>query len=190
MEQNKLDKNNTEHQQASLDKHHASQQGDVIYVLRTAQQHHVMLGMIADQKANIVLGAFFIFITVTQTMLKNHDHYDISIWILSVFFTLSAIFALLVITPRFRNPKPSSGLPTNLLFFGSFATLGQDEFVSTLKGELQNNEQARTLIMRDIYQIGKVLEKKYVNLRLSYLSLGSGIIVSAISFSIQHLGGL
>jgi hypothetical protein len=44
--------------------------------------------------------------------------------------------------------------------------------------------------MQDIYQIGKVLDKKYVNLRLSYLSLGAGIIISAISFSTQHLGRL
>jgi hypothetical protein len=187
MEQPQQDKNNNEQQNTLFDKHHASQQGDVIYVLRTAQQHHVMLGMIADQKANIVLGAFFIFITVTQTMLKNHIQYDISIWILSVFFTVSAVFALLVITPRFRNPNPVYGLPSNLLFFGSFATMAQDEYVSALKAALQDNEQARTLIMRDIYQIGKVLDKKYVNLRLSYLSLGAGIIISAISLSSQHL---
>lgn len=188
MEQHQQDQHKPERRSSWLDKHHASQQGDVIYVLRTAQQHHVMLGMIADQKANIVLGAFFIFLTVTQTILKNNNQYDIPIFILSVFFTLSAIFALLVITPRFRNPKLKSGIPTNLLFFGSFATLGQDEFVNSLKDELQNNDQARTLIMRDIYQIGKVLDKKYVNLRLSYMSLGTGIIASAISFSIQHFG--
>ena len=174
----------------SLDKHGASQQGDVIYVLRTAQQHHVMLGMIADQKANIVLGAFLIFITVTQTMLVNHSQYSMAIWILSAFFTISAISALLVITPRFRNPKSPSGKPTNLLFFGSFSVLDQDEYVSALRDSLQDNEQARTLIMRDIYQIGKVLDKKYVNLRLSYLSLGTGIIASAISFSMLHLNSL
>ena len=179
-----------ERQSSWLDKHHASQQGDVIYVLRTAQQHHVMLGMIADQKANVFLGAFLIFITVTQTMLENHNQYSIAVWVLSAFFTVSAIFALLVITPRFRNPKPASGNPSNLLFFGSFSTLDQDEYVSALKDSLQNNEQARTLIMRDIYQIGKVLDKKYVNLRLSYTSLGTGIITSAISFSILHLGNL
>ncbi|MBE9559563.1 MAG: hypothetical protein IMF15_02180 [Proteobacteria bacterium] len=173
-----------------LDKHHASQQGDVIYVLRTAQQHHVMLGMIADQKANIVLGTFLIFITVTQTVLENHSQYSMAMWILSAFFTISAIFALLVITPRFRNPKPASGKPSNLLFFGSFSVLDQDEFVNALRDSLQDNEQARTLMMRDIYQIGKVLDKKYVNLRLSYLSLGTGIIASAISFSVLHLSSL
>ncbi|MBT8119838.1 MAG: hypothetical protein KJN89_09005 [Gammaproteobacteria bacterium] len=56
-------------------------------------------------------------------MLKNHSQYDIPIWILSVFLAVSAIVAMLVITPRFRNPEPVSGLPSKLLFFVSFATL-------------------------------------------------------------------
>ncbi|HHJ35784.1 MAG TPA: hypothetical protein ENJ87_08450, partial [Gammaproteobacteria bacterium] len=64
-----------ERRSAWLDKHQASQQGDVIYVLRTTQQHHVMLGMMADQKANIILGAFLIFITVTQSVLEKYNAY-------------------------------------------------------------------------------------------------------------------
>lgn len=170
-----------------LDKHHANQQGDVIYVLRTTQQHHVMLGMIADQKANIVLGAFLIFITVTQGMLENYNQYNTPIWILSAFFTFAAIFSLLVIAPRFRNLKSDTKLPANLLFFGSFSSMTQDEYIHTLKDNLQNNEQARNLIMKDIYQIGKVLDKKYRNLKLSYISLGIGIVASAISLTLLQL---
>lgn len=185
-----LGEKKSERRSSWLDKHQASQRGDVIYVLRTAQQHHVMLGMIADQKANIVLGAFLIFITVTQSMLEKDSQYSISMWILSAFFTAAAIFALLVITPRFRNPKPASGKLSNLLFFGSFSALSQDEYLHALKDSLQNNDQAHTLIINDIYQIGKVLDKKYVNLRLSYMSLGTGIISSAIAFSIIRLSQL
>lgn len=169
-----------------LDKHQASQQGDVIYVLRTTQQHHVMLGMIADQKANIILGAFLIFITVTQSFLEKYNMYDTPFWILSAFFTVSAIFALLVITPRFRSINPKADRPDNLLFFGSFAAMPQSEYVDSLKDSLQNNEQARTMIMHDIYQIGMVLDKKYSNLRLSYISLGIGIVASAIMFTTLH----
>jgi hypothetical protein len=95
-------------------------------------------------------------------MLKNHSQYGLSIWILSVFFTLS----------------------------GSFASMALQEHVNALKGPLHDNEQARTLIIRGIYQAGKVLDKKHVNLRPSYLSPAAGIIISAISFSIQHLGVL
>jgi len=170
-----------------LDKHQSSQQGDVIYVLRTTQQHHVMLGMMADQKANIILGAFLIFITVTQSVLEKYNMYNAPIWTLSAFFTLSAIFALLVIAPRFRSINPKSARPSNLLFFGSFSKLGQDEYIQTMKDNLQNNEQARALILKDIYQIGMVLDKKYSNLRLSYISLGLGIITSTIVFAVLHL---
>jgi len=177
----------SEQKNSLLDKHHPEQQGDIIYVLRTTQQHHVMLSMIADQKANIVLGAFLIFITVTQSLHADQDKYLLPIIILSVFFTLAAIFSLFVITPRFRSPKREQGQPSNLLFFGSFSVLQQDEYIDALKEKLQNNEKARALIMKDIYQIGQVLNKKYTNLRLSYLSLGLGIASSTITFSLINL---
>ena len=175
----------TENNQAP-DKHSPGQQGDVIYVLRTTQQHHVMLGMIADRKANIVLGAFLIFITVTQKMANSSTGLELPLWVLTVFFTLSALFALLVIAPRFRNKpkKPGAG---NLLFFGTFANMGQEEYIEQLKQQLQDNEQARQLMMKDIYQIGQVLNKKYKNLRYSYASLALGITSSVLAFAIQNL---
>ena len=59
MEQHQRDQQNTERQNISLDKHHSSQQGDVIYVLRTAQQHHVMLGMDRGPESQYRVGGFF-----------------------------------------------------------------------------------------------------------------------------------
>ncbi len=170
-------------------------QGDVIHVLRTTQQHHVMLGMIADQKANIILGAFLIFITVSQSMLETQHQLMAPVMLLSAFFTVSAIFALLVITPRFRNPKPASSDPTgeqahNLLFFGYFSQMPQQEFITLINDTLTTNEEARLMIMKDIYQIGKVLNKKYSNLRYSYLSLGAGIIGSALWVTFLQLKSL
>ena len=168
----------------SPDKHGAKQQGDVIYVLRTTQQHHVMLGMIADQKANIILGAFLIFITVTQRMNSTSANFDTPLWMLTGFFTLSALFALMVIAPRFRNKLPKSA--GNLLFFGTFSQMGQDEYIKQLNDQLQDNEQARELMMTDIYQIGLVLDKKYKNLRFSYAALATGILSSVLTFSVLH----
>lgn len=167
---------------AGTDKHHPAAQGDVIYVLRTSQQHHVMLGMMADRKANIMLGAFLIFITVTQKMAQDDLEVNLPIWVLTVFFTLSAVFALLVIAPRFRSHKGTSE-QQNLLFFGSFTPMSQDDYIKTLSGQLQNNEQARELLMKDIYQIGQVLYKKYQNLRYCYACLGIGIVLSVLVFA-------
>ena len=167
-----------------LDKHQASQQGDVIYVLRTTQQHHVMLGMIADQKANIILGAFLIFITVTQGILEKDSAFSLPVWMLTGFFTVAALFSLMVIAPRFRNKLKEAG-PNNLLFFGCFVSMSQDEYIENLSDNLQNNTQARQLMMKDIYQLGQVLNKKYKNLRYSYTSLAIGIIASVSAFALE-----
>lgn len=176
----------TEHPGAVPDKHHANQQGDVIYVLRTTQQHHVMLSMIADQKANIILGAFLIFITVTQKISGSDENLGLSMWVLTGFFTLSALFALMVIAPRFRNKK-TQGSNGNLLFFGSFSQMAQEDYIEQLNAQLQDNTQARHLMMKDIYQIGQILDKKYNNLRYSYIALALGIISSVLAFSALQL---
>lgn len=160
-------------------------QHDIIYVLRTAQQHHVQLSMIADQKANIILGSFLIFITVTQAILENNQQLTIPIWILTVAYTLSAFFGLLVITPRFRDKKAKpDSKPGNLLFFGSFSALTQDEYIKTLSSNLRTNREAHELLMKDIYQIGQILQKKYANLRLSYGILACGVAASLVAFSV------
>lgn len=160
-------------------------QHDIIYVLRTAQQHHVQLSMIADQKANIILGSFLVFITVTQAILENNETLTIPIWLLTVAYGFSAIFALMVIAPRFRDKKAKSDSKSgNLLFFGSFSALTQDEYIQTLGGKLRTNKDAHELLMKDIYQIGQVLQKKYANLRLSYIILACGVLASFVAFSI------
>ncbi|HHJ35509.1 MAG TPA: hypothetical protein ENJ87_07070 [Gammaproteobacteria bacterium] len=65
--------------------------------------------------------------------------------------------------------------------------MSQEEYIHTLKDSLQDNEQARTLLIKDIYQIGIVLDKKYTNLRLSYITLGMGIVASTIVFATLNL---
>lgn len=158
---------------------------DIVVVLRTAQQHHVQLGLIADQKANIVLGSFLVFSTITQGFLKDTGHLATPIWVLTIGYTIAAIFALLVIAPRFRDKKPAAGSqPANLLFFGSFSSLTQDEYIRKIQDSMKNNTQAREMILKDIYQIGRVLQKKYRNLRLSYLFLAAGILAAMLSYSV------
>ena len=166
----------------------APSQVDIIHVLRAAQAHHVSLGVIADQKANIVLGTFLVFLTVTQSLIKNDAALSVPIWILTVSFSMSAVFALLVIAPRFRDKKANkNAVPKNLLFFGSFHHLGQEEYVDMLYSHLKTDEDAHRLFIKDIYQIGQVLQKKYQNLRRSYTVLAAGIITAIIALSIEMI---
>ena len=159
---------------------------DIIHVLRSAQAHHVSLSMIADQKANIVLGSYLVFLTVTQSLMKTNTELSMPLWVLMIGYTIAAVFALLVITPRFLDKSYRKGqVPGNLLFFGSFSCLSQDEYIDMLSSNLQTNEDARKLFMKDIYQIGRVLQKKYQSLRRSYICLAAGIVSAIIALTIN-----
>ena len=75
---------------------------DIIHTLRTAQQHQVTLSMIADQKANIIIGFALIFFSVIQSQMFSTEFSNqiyfipLSALSLTVFFS----FFLATVLPR------------------------------------------------------------------------------------------
>ncbi|NQV42530.1 MAG: hypothetical protein HQ506_09265 [Candidatus Marinimicrobia bacterium] len=166
-------------------------QQDIIHTLRTAQQHQVTLSMIADQKANIIIGFALIFFSVIQSQMFSTEFmddsyfYPISALALTVF--ISFFLAILVVLPRFKRGQvytQPSQMP-NPLFFGFFASFSQKEYTDYMMDTVNNNEAARRLMVQDLYQIGVVLQKKYELLRLSYLSLAVGALLSIVVLVIK-----
>jgi len=166
---------------------------DIIHTLRTAQQHQVTLSMIADQKANIIIGFALIFFSVIQSEMFSENFLDamyffpISALALTVF--ISFFLALLVVLPRFKRghvlTEPSQ-MP-NPLFFGFFASFSESEYTDYMMETVNNNEAARRLMVQDLYQIGVILKKKYELLRFSYLSLAIGAMISLVVLIIKLL---
>jgi carbon starvation protein CstA len=161
-------------------------QQDIIHTLRTAQQHQVTLSMIADQKANIIIGFALIFFSVIQSQMFSeefiNDRYFFPLSALALTVFISFFLAILVVLPRFKRghayTQPSQ-MP-NPLFFGFFASFTQKEYTDYMMDTVDSNEAARRLMVQDLYQIGVVLKKKYELLRFSYLSLAIGALLSII----------
>lgn len=159
-------------------------QQDIIHTLRTAQQHQVTLSMIADQKANIIIGFALIFFSVIQSQIFADEFihaiyfYPISGLSLTVF--ISFFLAILVVLPRFKRGhvfNDPAEMP-NPLFFGFFASFTQAEYTDFMMDTVNSNDAARRLMVQDLYQIGVILKKKYELLRFSYLSLAIGAFIS------------
>ena len=157
---------------------------DVIHTLRTAQQHQVTLSMIADQKANIIIGFALIFFSVIQSQIFAREFTRaVYFWPLSALsLTVFASFfmAILVVLPRFKSSKPitkPSEMP-NPLFFGFFAAFSQDQYCDYMMETVNSNKAARELMVKDLYQIGVVLKRKYELLRWSYIALAVGALLS------------
>jgi hypothetical protein len=87
-----------------------------------------------------------------------------------------AIFAVL---PTFA---PSRGIvQRNLLFFGHFAALTEEEFLDEMERIIENDPLLYETALRDIYALGTYLfRKKYRLLRMSYVALVTGFILATV----------
>ena len=71
----------------------------------------------------------------------------------------------------------------NLLFFGSFTQLDEEEYLEKLTAQLRSDEDIYRTMARDIYQNGVVLErKKYRLLGYAYRVFLIGLTASFVVF--------
>ena len=147
--------------------------------MRTVQLSHLQLSAMADQKASILMGASFVIFTITIGQARGTTP-PLPLLILGAAAFLSAICAVLCVVPAFRRRKAGT---VNLLFFGSFTQLGEEEFTEEIVAKLGDDDTIYRTMARDIYQNGCVLQhKKYRMLGWAYRIFLAGLVASAGAF--------
>ena len=157
---------------------------NAIHVIRTAQTINVQLSAMADQKASILMGATFVIFTITIS--QSHGQTPpLPLLILGAAAFAAAVCAVLAIVPAFGLGRRKGRV--NLLFFGSFATLDEEDFVERLVASIRDEEEFYRIMARDMYQNGRVLaRKKYRMLGYAYRIFLLGMTASLIAFVAQH----
>ena len=160
-----------------------------IYLLRNTQQHHVQLSAFADQKANIIIASNSIIFSLTLSKMELAQHFW-GAWALLIQAVLSIVSALIVVAPLSlpkKRPNDDSD-HFNILFFSHFAALEHDDFQDKMKNIMSSKDEVQYAMVRDIYQIGKILNtRKYPFLKLSSGIFIGGLIASLLLFAIQIL---
>jgi hypothetical protein len=157
---------------------------NAIHLVRTTQQIHVQLSAMADHKASILMGATFVIFTITIGQARNASP-PVPLLILGAAAFFSAVFAVLAILPATHYKR---GGPINLLFFGSFTQLDEEDYLDRVIERLTVDEDIYRTMARDIYQNGLVLErKKYRLLGYAYRIFLVGLTASFFAFIIQYL---
>jgi len=152
---------------------------NTVHVIRTAQQIHVMLSQMADQKANMLLAATFVIFTIAIGQVRAMAE-PLPLLILGGAAFVSAIFAVLAVLPAAGG---KAGGPVNLLFFGSFSRMDADAYLDAVVETIADEEKGYRLMLRDLYQNGRVLErKKYRLLGYAYRIFLAGLVASFIAF--------
>jgi hypothetical protein len=150
-----------------------------VHAVRTAQQIHVQLSAMADQKANMLLAATFLIFTIAIGQARETAE-PLPLLILGVAAFFSAVLSILAVMPATRY---RTGGRLNLLFFGSFEQLSEQEFLDRVLGELRSEEGFMGIMLRDLYQNGVVLaRKKYRLLGYAYRTFLAGLCLSFVAF--------
>lgn len=158
---------------------------NAVHLMRTTQLAQLQLSAMADHKASILMGATFVIFTITIGKAQGTSA-PVPLLILGAAAFFSAILAVLAVLPVTRRRKPT-GEP-NILFFGAFTRLGEDEFIETLMARLDSDDTVYRTMARDIYQAGTVLQnKKYRMLGYAYRVLLIGLIASGIAYLVLYV---
>ncbi len=155
---------------------------NAVHLVRTAQQINVSLSQMADQKASILMGATFVVFTISVGQ-ASRQGLNVAIMMLALFSFISAMLAVYAILPSI-SPKPSAN--PNILFFGAFTQMAEDEFIDEALSRLHSDETVYRTMLRDIYQNGQVLQrKKYKYLSYAYKAFMLGLLVTCVTLVVE-----
>lgn len=160
-----------------------------VHLVRTVTMANISLSQMADQKASIMMAATFVVFTIAIGQ-ASRGPFPLSLAVLALFAFVSALLAMAAILPAVRPDKrPQSG--RNILFFGVFAQMSEEEFTDQVLDQLTTDERLFRTMLRDIYQNGLVLHrKKYRFLGYAYRTFLTGLVVTVVVFLLERGGVL
>jgi len=161
---------------------------------RVTLRNHIKLSDIADTKANILLSVSAIILSIAlSTLFPKLDKPDNYYLIYPTLLFLLVAVVTMIFSILSTRPKVTSGKFTkedvknkkvNLLFFGNFHKMALEDFQEGMLELMNDRDYLYKSLMKDLYFLGIVLEKKYKLLRIAYNIFMTGIIICVIAFVI------
>lgn len=156
-------------------------------LFRTSYRVNMNLSSLADAKSNIMISINGIIISIILGSISSKI--DTNPWliiptiILLLGCLVSMVYAVLAARPRvsskFITLDEVRKSKANILFFGNFARMDEDDFIEGMTDLIRNTDLVYLNMIRDTYGLGMVLLKKYQLLRVSYsifmISLVTGV---------------
>ncbi len=159
-------------------------------MFKSSYRVNMDLSALADTKANIMITINGLMLSVLLGAISSKI--DANPWllypttILLLACLISLVFAVLSARPRVQSEPVTLDQvrndKANILFFGNFANMQRDEFLTGMKELMQNTDSLYQNMILDIYGLGIVLRKKYRLLRISYSVFMIGLVIGVLAF--------
>ena len=145
---------------------------------------------LADNKANMMISingiVMSIIIASVAPKLDSNPWLLLPTIVLLVGNMVSLCYAVMAARPRVKSPAVNPSVPLkpggNLLFFGTFANMREDDFVAAMTHLMEERMPVYETMMRNIYGIGTVLFRKFLLLQYAYTSFMVALVLGVSSF--------
>jgi hypothetical protein len=157
-------------------------------MFRTTFQSHNDLVALADNKANMMISVNGIIISILVASLTPRLQESGLLLLPSGALLLGCLGSLVcsVMAARPRVTRVPVSLEdvkagnANLLFFGSFLNMPQEDYIQGMRILIENPEQAYLTMVRNLYTLGHILEKKFRLLWMSYTVFLAGLSMAVV----------
>lgn len=151
---------------------------------------------IADNKANMIITINSLIITVLIGLsgyssistgnLFNQANIIIPVTLIILTCLLSVVFAIQAARPKIirnkKSPNMNSKSRTSLLFFGTISNKSLDDYMNEMDDLINSRQSIYHTMVIDIYNQGKVLNRKYTLLSIAYQIFMYGFVFSVLTF--------
>ena len=159
-------------------------------MFRITSENHNTLSEMADNKANIMISTNTIVLSVIVTLLfaklEQFPGLVIPTFMLVVTCLSTIVLAIVATMPRIAagifSAKDIQNKSVNLLFFGNFHRMELKDYEWGVREMIKDDDFLYGSMIKDVYNLGKVLAHKYHFLRLSYAIFMFGFVASVIAF--------
>lgn len=164
-------------------------------MFRLTARNQINLSAIADNKSNILISVNAIILSVGATYLISKFS-AMPFLIIPTFILLLTSLLTIITSIIATRPNVAPGMftkddieneRTNLLFFGNFYNMDFSDYKWGVYQLIDNSQYLYDNIIRDQYELGVVLARKYKMLRISYNIFMYGLIITFIGFTVAAI---
>ena len=159
---------------------------------RNNYRTHISLSALADRKSHIMIRLNSLLISILIVFFKGIISLTPAAIITGVIFLLTTLISLIFaaiaarpsVTKRVSAETSFEKAQKNIFFYGNYIGLELEQYEEVVESIINKPNLIYGNMIRDLYFLGKVLDKKFNLLQYSYNIFIVGLIITVISFLI------
>lgn len=162
-------------------------------LFRLVSKNQYTLNTMIDRKSNILISINALILSIilgtVYSQLDSDPHLIYPIVLMLFTNLISIAFAIFATRPELKHGEEKTN---NLLFYGNFNDMEEDDYVEKMTGLMYQGDELYKTIAKDTFHLGQTIDKKFKLLRKSFHVFLVGIILSVVAFILCHLmfGGI